>query len=473
MPGPSHNPPLRRNNPPQIPLSEAGGPTTGILRDGGNGPGSAGLCTNAAIDPRPRDSPPAPLPAAPMARSDHSPRRLDHDEDSSSGDDPISDLDLWFLFAVTLVGVGNVSSVSPAFPQVVEVFGISEVQVGWIVTAYSLPGLLSAPLAGIGADRFGRKRVLVPTLFVFALAGGSCALARSYPVLLALRALQGLAAAPLVGLVITIIGDRYDGMARATAVGYNATALNVGTATYPAVGGALAAWAWYWPFALSLLALPVGMAIAWKLRPLDTEQRQSPDHFREYLKVVGDRLGDRQVLGLLFVNLGLFVLIFGAFLTYVPELLDTRFGSTSVVAGAVLAAASVSSGLIATQLGRLATAFSLQRLIQGSLLIDATALALMPLAPGAGGVGATALLFGVAQGLNQPALQTCLTELSSDASRGMILSVNGMILRLGQAIGPLLLGGALVVGDIGTVFYAAAGVALLVGGAAVGLLGPE
>ena len=82
--------------------------------------------------------------------------------DSSSDISPLADLDLWLLFAVTLVGVGNVSSVSPAFPQVVEVFGISRVQVGWVVTAYSLPGILSAPLAGIGADRLGRKRVLVP-----------------------------------------------------------------------------------------------------------------------------------------------------------------------------------------------------------------------------------------------------------------------------------------------------------------------
>jgi MFS family permease len=407
-----------------------------------------------------------------MAHSDNSPRRPSHDEGTASGADPISDLDLWLLFSVTLVGVGNVSSVSPTFPQVVEVFDISRVQVGWVMTAYSLPGLLSPP-AGIGADRFGRKRVLVPTLFVVGLAGGACALARSFPVLLALRAIQGLAAAPLVGLAITIIGDRYDGRARATAVGYNATALNVGTATYPAVGGALAVWAWYWPFVLPLLALPVGTAIAWTLSPLDSEGQQGPDHFREYLAVAGDRLGDRRVLGLLVVNLGIFILIFGAFLTYVPELLDTRFGSSSVMAGAVLAAASVSSGLVATQLGRLATVFSLRRLIQGSLLIDAAALALIPLAPGAWGVGAAALLFGVAQGLNQPALQTRLTELSSDASRGVVLSVNGMVLRLGQAIGPLLLGGALVVGDIGTVFYAAAGVGLLMGGAAVGLLGPE
>jgi sugar phosphate permease len=167
-----------------------------------------------------------------------------------------------------------------------------------------------------------------------------------------------------------------------------------------------------------------------------------------------------------------YVLLFGAFLTYVPEFLDTRFGASSSVAGGVLALASVSSGLTATQLGRLSTVVSKRRLIQGSLLINAAALIAIPWAPAPWGVGAAALLSGVAQGLNQPALQTRLTELASDASRGIILSLNGMVLRLGQAVGPLLLGGALAVGGLDAVFYAAAGIALLVGGVAVLVLRP-
>lgn len=402
-----------------------------------------------------------------MPRSDDSPSSSRFGDPASTST-PHRDPDLWLLFAVTVVAVGNVSSVAPAFPQVVDVFGISRAQVGWIVTVYSLPGIVSAPLSGVLADRLGRKRVLVPILFVFSLAGSACALARSFPVLLSLRAVQGLAAAPLVGLAVTIIGDRYEGTARAAAIGYNATALNVGTASYPAIGGALAALAWYWPFALPLLALPVGAAVAWKLEPPSVERAQS---LRAYLDVARDTLTDRRVLGLLTVNLGVFLLIFGAFLTFLPELLDTRFGASSVVAGVVLAAASVSSGLVATQLGRLTTVIDPHRLIQGSLLIDAVALALMPLAPAPWGVAAASLLFGVAQGVNQPSLQTRLTELASDASRGILLSLNGMILRLGQSIGPLLLGSALVIGDIQAVFYAAATLAVVVGGVAVLLLG--
>ena len=396
----------------------------------------------------------------------------DQASSSEASPSPLADLDLWLLFAVTLVGVGNVSSVSPAFPQVVEVFGISRAQVGWVVTAYSLPGVLSAPLAGVGADRLGRKRVLVPALLVFGGAGGACALARSFPVLLGLRALQGFAAAPLVGLAITIIGDRYRGTVRAAAVGYNATALNVGTAAYPALGGLLAAVAWYVPFALPLLALPVGAAVAWTLDAPAVGAPSEVQSFREYLAQVGRRLRDRRVFGLLAVNLGIFVLIFGAFLTYVPELLSVRFGAASVTAGGVLAAASVSSALVASQLGRLTARVAPRRLIQASLVIDGAALALMPLAPGPWGVAGAALLYGVAQGLNQPALQTRLTELSSEASRGVILSLNGTILRLGQAVGPLVLGLVLTAGGIQMVFYAAAVIAALGAVGAVLLLGP-
>jgi predicted MFS family arabinose efflux permease len=382
---------------------------------------------------------------------------------------PIHDHGLWVLFAVTLVAVGNVSSVAPSFPMIVDVFGVSRVQVGWVVTAYSLPGIVGAPLAGVMADRVGRKQVLVPTMIVFGAAGGACALARSFPVLLALRSVQGAAAAPLVGLAITMIGDRYDGSRRATAIGYNAAALNVGTTLYPALGGLLAALAWFWPFALPLLALPVAAAVAWGLEGPPIERARS---LTRYLVVARRRLTDPQVVGVLGVNFGVYVLLFGAFFTYVPELLDARFGVSSAGAGIILALTSISSGLVATRLGWLQRRVNPVRLIQISLGIDAVALLLIPLASAPWGVGAAALLFGVAQGLNQPALQTRLAALASDASRGILLSLNGMVLRLGQAVGPLVMGGALVLGGMDAVFIAAAAIAGGTGAAALIGLGP-
>jgi len=91
----------------------------------------------------------------------------------AAGGGPGRDPNLWLLFAVTLVAVGNVSSVAPAFPQVVDVFGVPRAQVELGVTAYSLPGILSAPVAGGLGDWLGRERVPVGAVAVLVLRDGS------------------------------------------------------------------------------------------------------------------------------------------------------------------------------------------------------------------------------------------------------------------------------------------------------------
>ena len=363
------------------------------------------------------------------------------------------DRSLWLCFAVTMVAVGNVSGVSPAFPQMVDVFGISRAQVGWLVTAYSLPGILSAPVIGVLADRWGTKRVLVPSVLLFSAAGTACAFARDFGLLLGLRALQGMAAAPLVGLSITIIGTLYEGRARNRLIGYNSTALSVGTALYPLLGGGLAAIAWYWPFAMPILATPVGLAVALWMKVPDATTTMG---WGTYRNAVQAALGDRRILALLLLNAGFFTLLFGVVFTYVPELLSTRFGAPSITSGLVLTSLSVGSGLAATQLGRLTTWASLSRLLVGSFVGLALALALMPWVSSSLAVGGCGALFGLAQGINQPAQHSHLSALAPEASRAVVLSLNGTVLRVGQAGGPLVAGMVLAGGGLTAVFAVAA-----------------
>lgn len=371
---------------------------------------------------------------------------------------PLHDRSLWLCFAVTMVAVGNVSGVSPAFPQMVEVFDISRVQVGWLVTAYSLPGIASAPVIGVLADRWGTKRVLVPTILVFSAAGTACALARDFELLLALRVVQGMAAAPLVGLSITIIGTLYDGPTRHQLIGYNSTALSVGTAVYPLLGGALAAVAWYWPFAMPLLATPVALAVAVGMKD---PEAAAPMDWAAYRAAAQRTLADRRIVGLLVLNAGFFTLLFGVVFTYVPELLDARFGAPSTAGGLVLASLSVGSGLAATQLGRLTTWASLPRLLAYSFVGLAGALVLMPWAPSALLVGGCGFLFGLAQGINQPAQHSHLSTLAPETSRAVVLSLNGTVLRVGQAGGPLVAGAVLASGGLTIMFVVAAAWALV------------
>ena len=68
------------------------------------------------------------------------------------------------IFAVTLMAVLGVASIAPALPNVAAHFETSAAQVALLITAFTLPGVLLAPLAGLVADRWGRRFVLVPAL---------------------------------------------------------------------------------------------------------------------------------------------------------------------------------------------------------------------------------------------------------------------------------------------------------------------
>jgi MFS transporter, ACDE family, multidrug resistance protein len=74
-------------------------------------------------------------------------------------------------------------------------------------------------------------------------------------------------ASALGTLNVTVIGDIYAGRERSAALGYNSSVLSVGTASYPAIGGALAAFGWFYPFALAFVAIPIGLLVLFSATP--------------------------------------------------------------------------------------------------------------------------------------------------------------------------------------------------------------
>lgn len=363
------------------------------------------------------------------------------------------DHNLHVIFAVTLMAVLGTTSVTPAFNGVREAFGVSAGQVGLLITVFTLPGVLLTPVLGVLSDRYGRRKILVPALLLFGVAGRACALARDFELLLALRFLQGMGAAALGTINVTMIGDIYSGRDRATAMGYNSSFLSTATASYPALGGLLAALGWYYPFALPLFAIPVGLLVLFSLRNPEPHNEQG---IGEYLGSVWGHLKDRQVAGLLFMSLGTFVVLFGPQLFYLPILMSDSFGSSPVFIGVVLSSASVVSAVAASQLGRLTGYFEPTTLMKAAFLLYPVALCLIPLAPNPWLLFLPAAVFGVAQGLNIPNILTLLNGFAPDENRGAFMSVNGMTLRLGQTLGPVLMGAAAVGIGISGAYYAAA-----------------
>ncbi len=364
------------------------------------------------------------------------------------------DHNLHVIFGITLMAVLGTSSITPAFPEIRDALGISSGQVGLLITVFTLPGILLTPVAGVLSDRYGRRKVLVPSLFLFGIAGVACALATNFGLLLVLRTLQGVGAAALGAINVTMIGDLYSGQRRTEALGYNSSVLSLGTASYPAIGGALALLGWRYPFALPLVAIPVALLVLFSLRNPESHNDQD---LKEYAGNIWGSVRDWRVVGLFCSTLVTFVILFGPLISYLPIFMSATYGSSSLVIGLVLATASLTTALASTQEGWLTSRFSEKTLIRTSFAFYAAALILIPLVPNVWLLLVPTVLFGVAQSLNLPPVFSLLNEAAPDENRGAFISINSTILRLGQTLGPVLMfAAAIPVGLAGAYFAGAA-----------------
>jgi EmrB/QacA subfamily drug resistance transporter len=142
----------------------------------------------------------------------------------------------------------------------------------WIINAYLLPLSALLLLGGAAGDHYGRRRMLIGGILLFALASVGCALAPSLDVLLAGRVLQGIGAALLMPNSLGILGASFEGEARGRAVGTWAAAGAIASAIGPPLGGWLVdTIGWRMIFFINLPVAAAAIAVAWRYVPESAE----------------------------------------------------------------------------------------------------------------------------------------------------------------------------------------------------------
>jgi MFS family permease len=371
------------------------------------------------------------------------------------------------IFGVTLIAVMGISSITPAFPGIIKYFGISTQQVGWLIAAFTIPGIFLTPLTGILADRFGRKLVLVPSLFIFGVAGFLCSFMRDFHFLLAFLFIEGIGAAGLSSINITLIGDLYSGEKRTTLMGYNASILSIGTAAYPALGGFIAAFGWQYVFYLPLLAIPLGIFVVFGLNNPEPKDHRG---IGEYFHRIWKNINQRSVWGLFIVNMLVFVLLYGAYLTYFPILLSERLQASSVQIGLMMSIMSLVTAGISSQLGKINKRFQSKTILLLGASFYFLAMLSLLISHNWTQVVVSVIVFGLGHGLLVPSIQNLLVGLASIEERAAFMSVNSMVLRIGQTIGPLLIGVFYAIGSLQASFIAGAFVAMMMFGVIAGMV---
>ncbi|WP_309681328.1 MFS transporter [Polaromonas sp.] len=416
-----------------------------------------------------------------------------------------------YALAATILGSSMAfidgSVVNIALPAIQTAFGNgaggSLASLQWIINAYLLALGSLVLVGGSLGDRFGRRRIFMLGIALFAAASAACGLAPDVAALIAARALQGVGAALLVPASLAIIGNVFEGEARGKAIGTWAAWAAITSAAGPVLGGWLVdVVSWRAVFFLNLPLAAATLWLAWYAVP-DSRDPQAAQHFDwPGVLLVAGGLGaltygltlapgrgwrdagvlwplalgvaalaafavaqarvrapmvppalfsSRDFLGANLLTLLLYFALSGV-LFFLPFVLIGAFGYSATAAGATLLPFSLILGLLSPTAGKAMDRFGARRMLTWGPVLAAGGLALMAL-PGLGwpywaGFFPAMLVLGLGMTIAVAPLTTTVMNAVPSAHAGVASGVNNAVARVA---------GLLAVAVLGVVFAAALG----------------
>lgn len=164
------------------------------------------------------------------------------------------------LSAATFMNVLDTSIANVSLPAIAGDMGVSPNQGTWVITSFAVANAIAVPLTGWLSQRFGQVRLFVLSVLLFVMASLLCGLAPNMTTLIALRALQGFVAGPMIPLSQTLLLSSYP----AALAGLAMAMWAITTLVAPVMGPLLGGWitdniSWPWIFYINI---PVGLLAA-------------------------------------------------------------------------------------------------------------------------------------------------------------------------------------------------------------------
>ncbi|MEH6414571.1 TCR/Tet family MFS transporter [Pseudomonas sp. CGJS7] len=354
------------------------------------------------------------------------------------------------LATVTLDAIG-IGLIAPVMPQLLDSFGLQHnlaLHAGALTALYALMQFVCAPALGALSDRFGRRPVLLCSLFGSSLDYLLMACAPWLSLLYLGRAIAGISGASgsVAGAYIADISDESQ---RARRFGWMGAAFGLGLVAGPVIGGLLGAVWLRAPFLAAAALATINFALAWLALPEPPRKREparapslrqlAPWHS---LRELG-RLPDLAPLLWLYLAMQLAGQVPGTLWAIYGH---DRFGWNPTAVGLSLAAFGVIHSLFqAFATGRISDRFGPSRTLIGGVISDvlgyltfAFARSAATLAPG--------LLLAAGGGIGGPALLAMSSQRTDEANQGALQGVLASLASLAAVIGPLIFGTIYVIG---------------------------
>ena len=361
----------------------------------------------------------------------------------------LNDRNFRLLLLANIPAVVGTALLSPVLDSLIEPFGTTAANVGLMVSLFTAPGIIIVPVAGVLADRYGRKPILVTALLLFGLTGTAIAFTTDFRVALGLRLLQGIGFAGIVPTLITSIGDLYAGSREAMAQGLRFTVSGLSQAAFPLLAGVLVAAAWQYPFLLYAVAFPIAAFVyVWFDEPTAVDSStQAADGGTEgsYGRALLGLVRRPRVLSLV-VGRTLPVVVWIAFLTYNSIIVVQLIDGTPVQAGLLTAVGSVAFAAAASQAGRITELFASRFYpLLGANACLAVGLAGVLFAPGIVVASVAILVVGIGFGLTLSLYRSIITGLAPQSLRAGLVSLAEAGGRVTATLTPIAMGAVIAV----------------------------
>ena len=351
-----------------------------------------------------------------------------------------------FFLLIAFIGaiaiMGSTMSKTPVLPLFAADLGATPTEIGWIVIASTLPGVLISFPAGAMADAFGKRAVIISSLFVFATAPFLYLSVTNAWELMAVRFYHGFATAIFGTVAAAAIAERYP-QARGTMLSTFSSATLVGRSVSPFLGGFLISVASfqsvYVACAISgVLALLIGLVLPRErvrsASSVGTQQEQQPSMIRSLREVIANR-------GIMLTSMveAAQLLAFGALEAFLA-LYAASVGIPPWQIGIMLGVQLIGIVLIKPMMGRLSDHYGRRAVILPGLLLGAAGTALIPFTGNVLALCALSLAFGTGHAMVTSATSALVADLTRAGKFGASIGVLRTVMDVGQMIGPLATG---------------------------------
>lgn len=354
--------------------------------------------------------------------------------------------DLMALASIPLIMTLGNSMLLPVLPQISRELHISSFQVSLLITLYGLMAILMIPVAGYLSDRYGRKKIIMPSLIIAAAGGAVCIAAAlftkgitAYWIILGGRVLQGIGAAGAFPIVLPFVGDMFkDEKVVSKSLGLIETSNTFGKVLSPILGAYLGLLLWYAPF----ISIPVLCIISFVLVLFlvkEPEREADKQSLKEFMSGIVAILREHgRWLYAIFAIGGICMFVTFGVLFYLSETLEDKYNIHGVIKGLVLAIplallclASYGSGKIIGQ-----NKPRMKWIGCGGMFLITAAMIITGFGSGLYWLVGLLSAGGIGIGIALPCLDALITEGIDQKNRGTITSLYSSMRFIGVALGP-------------------------------------